>query len=159
MINSQSKVTSIFSEIRAFLNCASSRFGEIIIEGEYMKAISLIVSIFIIVMLVRSIVQMIKIIFKKKENIDMTVNGNLVGVNMITSKKGTDCFFGNVLTEFDTNREKNGIGKKVVQICAFGEDAVELYAKCNKNGLVEEDVTVKGIYQGSVLQATDIQLS
>lgn len=123
-----------------------------------MKIISFAISILIIVLLAKRIIQLIKILFEK-EKTEMTVKGNLVGINMITSKKGTDCFFGNVLTEFDNSREKNGIGSKVVQICAFGEDAVEMYSKCTKNGLVEEDVIVKGIYQGSALQVTDIQLS
>lgn len=87
----------------------------------------------------------------------MTIKGKLMGVNSFTSKKGTNCLFGNVATEFDADREPNGVGLKVIPIQAFGYDADEIYKTIMHDSLVAKDVTVNGMFVNGAFSAISIQ--
>lgn len=88
----------------------------------------------------------------------MKIKGHLLGINTFESKKGTDCFFGNIATNY-TDREPNGVGYKVVAINAFGEDANKLYKICMDGKLVDSIVEATGLYTGGSFSVVDIKAS
>lgn len=79
----------------------------------------------------------------------MTVYGELIGCNLINSKKGTDCLFGFLKTNYDSNRESNGLGNKVIQFCSFGKEAASLYDQIRNDKLIGKTCEGVGLYNGS----------
>lgn len=85
----------------------------------------------------------------------MIVKGTLIGANCFPSKKGTDCFFGYLATNFNEN-EVNGLGYKVVQLAAFGSEAKTLYSKVASGKLTDGLVECAGLYNGGLFQTISI---
>lgn len=88
----------------------------------------------------------------------MIVKGTLIGANCFPSKKGTDCFFGYLATNFNEN-ESNGLGYKVVQLAAFGKEAKDLYSKVTSGKLTDGLVECAGLYNGGLFQTISIDKS
>ena len=85
----------------------------------------------------------------------MNIIGKLVGFDRITSKKGTDCFFGWVECDFPLN--SSGVGIKCENICAFSNDSNDLQEKVIKGKLLGTKVNVVGMRQGNSFVAVDIK--
>lgn len=85
----------------------------------------------------------------------MTIKGQLIGYDRITSKKGTDCFFGWVLYEFPEH--SSGVGLRVASLCAFGYDSVDIQSKIEKGKLLDKQVFVTGMNQGNSFITLDIK--
>lgn len=85
----------------------------------------------------------------------MTITGELIGYDRITSKKGTDCFFAWVEVPFSGNG--SGTGLKCESVCAFSNDSSELHSKVDKGKLLNKIVTVVGMRQGNSFVAVDIK--
>lgn len=86
----------------------------------------------------------------------MEIKGELIGCNTFTSKKGTDCFFASLATPFDTSKEPNGIGGKVINMAAFGSDAIKLYKSIMDNKMCCEDVSCTGMFSNGIFNVLDI---
>ena len=84
----------------------------------------------------------------------MIIKGKLIGYDCITSKKGTDCFFGWLLTDFPVS--SGGVGMKCEQLAAFAGDSKLISDKVVKLQLVDKEVTCSGMRQGNSFIVVDV---
>lgn len=86
----------------------------------------------------------------------MNIQGKLIGFNKIQSKKGTDCFFGWIIVPFSDD-DKNAMGSKAIQICAFKDDCEKIFDSIRKDQLINKEVDCLGSFSNNsfnVLQIT-----
>lgn len=86
----------------------------------------------------------------------MIISGTLTGYQSITSKKGTDCLFA-FLSDIPFNNADNALGQKVMQVAAFGQDAVKLRADLDDMKALKKKISFSGMYQGNTFIAVSAE--
>lgn len=86
----------------------------------------------------------------------MIISGTLTGYQSIKSKKGTDCFFA-FLSDMPFNNADDALGLKVMQVAAFGQDAIKLRADLDNLKALKKKVSFSGMYQGNTFIAVSAE--